>query len=547
MISSSLPILSSAPAPDGSAVLPKSRNFTLIRPGYLSGKTTYSVPIGLPMGPAYIAAVTREAGHQVTVVDALALAHGRSTELNDFICHGLTPEQVVALIPEETEVLGVSCMFTQDWILCREIIKGARARFPSILIVAGGEHITAEPEMSFDDCPGLDLCVLGEGEETIVEILSAAGHEDRLHAIAGIAYRRDGELVQTESRKRIRDIESIPRPAWDLFPVEFYLNNRWQFGVNRGRNIGVVATRGCPYKCTFCSNPSMYGKSYFTRDPDDVLDEIQDAIDKYQVENVEFYDLTMVIKRQWVLDFCRRIDERGMRFTWQLPTGTRSEMVDDEVAAAFYRTGCRNIGFSPESGSPETLKVIKKQIHLDRLFAAVVACVRQGLVVKSNFIVGFPHEHRRHVWETIFFSWKLAWAGMDSAIFHIFSPYPGTELFRELRQRGEFPKLDDGYLISLLNFKSFWIQNPTCKNISVTELMLLRLFASVSYFAVLFLRRPWKFVPLFKSIFFKRRPETELEDRLQAIYRGFRGSRGTMQHSEAEKTEQPSSREAATV
>ncbi len=102
----------------------------------------------------------------------------------------------------------------------------------------------------------------------------------------------------------------------------------------------LMATRGCPYRCTFCSNPVMYGTRWVARSPDHVLDEIQRYQDRYGATDFPFWDLTMVLKRDWVLDFCSKVEERGMEFTWQLPSGTRAEIVDHEVARALCRSGC---------------------------------------------------------------------------------------------------------------------------------------------------------------------------------------------------------------
>src|SRR5262249_6972104 len=158
------------------------------------------------------------------------------------------------------------------------------------------------------------------------------------------------------ARKRIRNVDDLPLPAWDGFPMEEYLSTRNGNGVYRGRAMGILATRGCPYKCTFCSNPSMYGNLWMPRSPAKVLDEIELYIKKYNAQNIDFYDLTFVLRKSWILEFCREIERRGLVFTWQLPTGTRSEVIDREVSEALYRTGCRNITYAPESGSPETLK-----------------------------------------------------------------------------------------------------------------------------------------------------------------------------------------------
>jgi radical SAM superfamily enzyme YgiQ (UPF0313 family) len=134
---------------------------------------------------------------------------------------------------------------------------------------------------------------------------------------------------------------------------------------------------------------------------------------------------------------------------WQLPSGTRSEIIDDGLAAALARSGCKNLVLAPESGSPRLLKIIKKKINLDHVTVAIAAATRHGLSVKTNHIVGFPDERRRDILQTVWFAWRQAVMGVDATAFTLFTPYPGTELFDEMRKNGTIPALDDSYFRSL--------------------------------------------------------------------------------------------------
>lgn len=505
------------PAVDGEAPTTLEK-ITLIRPAILSSSGAMSDPVATPVGLAYLAAAARDAGFPVQVIDA-TLGEGEQVLVHEgVVLHGLTLEETVDRVAPDTTIIGLSCMFSQDWPGVRVLAQALRERFPEALIVAGGEHVTAESEFCLRDCPPLDLCVRGEGEETLLDVLQHARHPERLRQVRGIAYLHEGRYVQTPGRQRIRAIDEIPPPAWDLFPMEAYLSTTNGFGVNRGRSIGIVATRGCPYQCTFCSNAAMYGTRWIARDPDDVLDEIEGYIEKYAITNVDFYDLTMVLKRKWILDFCRKIEERGLDFTWQLPSGTRSEVIDEEVAAALYRTGCRNICYAPESGSEDTLKRVKKRVQLDRLVRSIQGSLREGMVVRVNLIIGFPHETRRHVWETMKFTWKLALLGVHDAGVYQFSPYPGTELFHELREEGKIGALDDAYFRSLLNYKSFSVTADYCRHLGPRELAFWRSFGMASFFALSFAVRPWRFAQLVRNVA-RNKANTALETRLSALLR----------------------------
>ena len=129
---------------------------------------------------------------------------------------------------------------------------------------------------------------------------------------------------------RTRDVDSIPAPAWDLMPMENYLSRGLNYHIQRGRTIPMLATRGCPYRCTFCSNPAMWGNFWGPRDPAKVVDEIEDYINRYQASNFIFSDLTAVIKKSAIIGFCEEIKKRNLDITWQLPT-TRTESLDKDT------------------------------------------------------------------------------------------------------------------------------------------------------------------------------------------------------------------------
>jgi radical SAM superfamily enzyme YgiQ (UPF0313 family) len=501
----------SRPAP-----LRTSRHVTLIHPTLVSPVGNWTAAVTPPLGLAYLAAMLEETGVQVAVVDALAEGIDQHREEHGYRYHGLTISQTVDRIEPHTDLIGISCMFSQDWPWLRQLISAIRQRFPHTPIVAGGEHITAAPRFSLEDCPALDYCVLGEGEETLVELVQRLDDPRRMDEVAGLAYLRAGRYVRTAPRRRIRDVDAIPWPAWHLFPMEVYLDSRNSHGMHLGRTIGILATRGCPYKCTFCSNPVMYGNLWVPRDPAKVLDEIEYNIERYGVENIDFYDLTAIVRRSWILEFCRLIEARGLKFSWQLPSGTRSEVIDEEVAAALYRTGCRYLCYAPESGSTETLRIIKKQVDLQKLTRSLRSALSQRLSIKVNLIIGFPHETRKHICKTLWFCWKLALLGVQDASVYVFSPYPGSALFDELQAEGRIPRFDDNYFRSLAAFMNPFASNEYCRHVRGRELQLWRLFAMLTFYGLSYLTRPWRFFRLIRNLI-RNESQSMLETRLGAI------------------------------
>ena len=334
-----------------------------------------------PLGLAYVAAALREAGFDYQVIDATGSALDAVSpypDRSDFMMQGLTLDETVRRIPANAEVIGVSCMFSTLWPLTHRVADAIRARFPRALLVLGGEHGTAVPEHVLATSP-FDVVVLGEGEETFVELLRARARGVPLAEVKGIAYRDNGRAVTNGLSERRRDVDGIAPPDWKSFPIGEYIDRHQTNGMNLGRSMPILGTRGCPFQCTFCSNPAMWTQRWIARDPVRLADEMERYLREYGATNFDFQDLTAIVKRQWIVDFCRELIGRNLNVTWQMPSGTRAEVFDAEVADLLYRSGCRALAFAPESGSPEILTAVKKQVDLGHMLASMRAAVRRGL------------------------------------------------------------------------------------------------------------------------------------------------------------------------
>ena len=298
-----------------------------------------------------------------------------------------------------------------------------------------------------------------------------------------------GEVIQNDRRPRKRELDDIVWSAWDLMPIESYLERGYGFGVNRGRSMPMVASRGCPYQCTFRSNPAMWTTSWIPRDPDLLLDEMQYYQEKYGAENFGFYDLTAIVKKSWIVDFCHKIKERGMMFTWQLPSGTWTEAIDGEVASLLYRSGCRNMSYSPESGSPSVLTRIKKKIHTDAVINSIAEATGNGMKIKCNIIFGFPDETLKEVYESYRFIARMTMAGAYDISIWAFSPYPGSELFAEISSAKGL-KMDDDYYNSLRSYADTTPTISYSEHFSDQKLKRLRIIGVIIFYITSWLRRP---------------------------------------------------------
>lgn len=483
-----------------------------------------------PLGLAYVAASVRAAGHDLTVIDATGEALDarvrRPSAAGVLELQGLTVQQIVRRVPRDTEVVGVSHMFLHQWPLLRELADALREALPACRLVAGGENATAFWETILADCPAIDVCVMGEGERTFTALLAAMAGGEPLEGVPGLALRVGGRGVKTAAAARIELIDELPDPAWDLFPVAAYLDRGHSGGVSRGRSMPLLTSRGCPYRCSFCSSPEMWTTRYVRRDPERIADEIERYVARYGIDNVDLNDLTAMLTKEWIIAFAQTLVRRGVRVTIQLPSGTRSEAVDSEAAQWLVRAGVRNFCYAPESGAPSTLERIHKNVKLDRLRSSLRAAIDAGLTTHASIIIGFPHESLDELWSTYRFVLRLALDGLDTVAVMIFAPYPGSEEYRRLVAEGKL-RHDEAYFFSSL-LRSAGARAEVHPRLSGTQLSAMQLSFLLSFYALAYARRPWRLTGIAARLA-RGRQETVMDQFLRTKLRqlGFTRAPGT--------------------
>jgi len=476
-------------------------HITLIEPPrYYSPTSPISTVVIPPLGLAYIAGALEEAGHKVLVVDALALGMATYTPFRSIYLRGLPIDEVCGRVPKDTKMIGVSCMFSAQWLVVRELIRELKKRFPGVPVVLGGEHGTGMPDLTMEQSP-VDVIVTGEGEETAVELAARIQDGRPLEGMAGTVVRTKDKWTSNARRDRIRKIDDIAPPAWHYFDVDAYIAFNQPHGASRGRFMPMLATRGCPFSCTFCTSPQMWTTTWLPRDPELVVDEMQRYMERYKATDFHFEDLTAIVKKDWIVKFCAAIVRRGLRITFQLPSGTRSEAVDDEAAIAMKAAGCHEFSFAPESGDPRVLKSIKKMVNLDHLFVSARSAMKAGINVGGFFIVGFPEDTYGSVFNTFKTIARCAWTGFASVNVNPYSPQPNTASFNALRAKGVIGELDDDYFINLFQFQDLGRAKQTYNDrFSSRQITWFVLTGFGIFYAVYFLSRPWRILTLVRDV-----------------------------------------------
>ncbi len=427
----------------------------LIRPPAVESLRFSSTVVCMPLGLAYVAGSLLAAGRRFEVVDAVAEGPTVMTPHYKGYSLGLRLEQIVERIPVDATVVGLTVIFTHEWPQAVRLVDLIRAARPDVKIVLGGEHVTAMPEFSLATSKA-DVLVMGEGEETFIELLDAFDEDGPLDQVAGIGF-RDGDSIRINCRRERRtDVDDIPPPAWDRIDFATYSRYGYMGGIDVDAiSIPILATRGCPYQCTFCSAPNMWVPRWIPRDPVQVVDEIERYVNDYGARSFPFQDLTAIIRKDWIVTFCNEILDRKLDITWQFPSGTRSEAIDDEVALLLRRTGMVNLAYAPESWSERTRKLIKKRMATDELLSSIKSAVAADLYVTTFAILGFPHDKEEDFEASLPMIREVSQLGVTDIGVAFYMALPGTEIFRSLYETGKI-KVDRDYFAHILDAQALW-------------------------------------------------------------------------------------------
>jgi radical SAM superfamily enzyme YgiQ (UPF0313 family) len=309
--------------------------------------------------------------------------------------------------------------------------------------------------------------------------------------------------------------------------VKAYDENNFVTGIHYGSTVPILATRGCPYQCTYCSSPNMWTTKWFAREPSDVADEIEHYVKTFGASNFPFQDLTAILKRDWVVNFTKEILSRGLDITWQLPAGTRSEIIDDEVASLLVQSGCKSLNFAPESGSERTRKHMKKMLTDEKLFRAVRASVKNGLNVGCFLVLGYPTDEARDMRDTARMIRRLARAGVDDVSAGFFFPLPNTEIVGDLQAQGRITMNDDFLKLPIYVHNKYMTEDRKyCDALTARQMTRWKYWIVANFYFTAFLFHPTRVFRILFN-FLRGRETSKMESFLQETKRKFQLRRGS--------------------
>ncbi|MCX8177512.1 MAG: B12-binding domain-containing radical SAM protein [Candidatus Bathyarchaeota archaeon] len=370
----------------------------------------------MPIGLAYLAAVLEKAGHQVKVLDCAALSMSFQ-------------ELKTRIVQFKPDIVGVTAM-TPTVGSALKVASLVKEVSPSTLVVFGGVHPTFMDKEMLREVDHVDVIIRGEGEHTIIDLVSALEERRGLKGVLGITYREEGSIYRNPERPYIENLDDLPKPGFRHFPLEKYR-------VFGRKILPVVSSRGCPFQCSFCVTSRVFGRKVRMRSPINVVDEVEWLKKEHGADAVTFYDDTFTFSKERVERICEEIMDRGLNIPWDCQT--RADCLSPELLKKMRDAGCEAITLGVESASPNILRAVGKGTSPEQNEKAVRIIKEAGISVIVSVIIGYPGETMKDVNLTLEFIKKLK---PDDAYLCIATPYPGTELYRLVKEKG-WKMLDD--------------------------------------------------------------------------------------------------------
>lgn len=421
-----------------------------------------------PLNLALLGAIAERHGHDVTIID------GESEQVP-------LDEMVKRAVAHKPDVIGFTAT-SPFFHISKAVAEGIKRVAPYVPIVVGGPHITIMKEKAL--VPAFDYAFIGEAEESWPQFLNHLEQGRDISTVAGIIFRRNGELVSTGQPADITSLDALPAPARHLLDMP-----RYKLGTLRGRLpfTSIQTMRGCPWKCIFCASEALKTTEMRVRSPRSVVNEMKQVVETFGTRHFYIVDDVMTLWKEHILEIADLITQEGLSITFE--GSTRANLVEDEVIARLVKSGLIRLSFGLETVDPEIRKTMKKQVPLEHYVRANGICNKNGVEALNSVMIGLPGETRGTVRATLKFLRNAR--EVKQANFAIAVPYPGTE-FHELAVKG-----DKGVKLMTEDFSEYRRYGSavtTVGDLSPQDLIDLQNEGFVSIYSA-----PWRWVPMLQK------------------------------------------------
>jgi len=376
--------------------------------------------------------------------------HGHQAELHDCYAFPGQDEKICTYLKEaRPDFIGFSTT-TSSFLDGIRLAKKAKEVLPTLSVVFGGVHMSALREQLLRDFPIIDYGVVGEGEETLKELLESDGNG--LRNIEGLIFRENNAVVFNGYRKKLLDMDTLPFPAYEKlhgFPKSYLLPI---FSYPKAPNTTVITSRGCPYTCSYCDR-SVFRRTYRYNSPEYMVNYLRYLHTRFRIKHVNIYDDTFTLNRDRVMEFCERKIKAGLK-KMTFNCAARTEQLDAEMLAMMKKAGCWMISIGIETGDPELLKRHRSYLQgnamnnpLENIREMVHLIKKAGIRVKGLFMLGLPGETEESVEKSMEYVFSLP---LDDFNLSKLTPFPGAPMYCNIREHGTFE--EDWEQMNALNF-----------------------------------------------------------------------------------------------
>ncbi len=374
----------------------------LINPPYFAGyqKLTLDLP---PLGLAYIASLLRQSGHDVRIADMTLGLNELPSRFDDFDLVGISSDT-----PRHNQAIQLA----------------ERVKLYDRPVIMGGPHVSFLPEESLKT-GFVDYVVKGEGEYIIKELVDYLAEGADVKDVPGISYVIDGEIIHNTNQPGLIDVNHLPLPARDLLKMDSY---NALLGNTKGTSI--IGSRGCPFNCSFCASSQLFGLKWRPREPEDIVDEIEEVKKRYGINGFFFMDDNHTLQPDRTIRICELIMKKKLNISWWCFSRVNTIVEREDMMQAMADSGCMMVFIGVESPNQAVLDSYNKNITPDLSVQAIKMLHKYNIKAMASFIIGELNETEDMIYETINFSKKIH---PEVAQFSILTPYPGTRLFNKVK------------------------------------------------------------------------------------------------------------------
>lgn len=424
----------------------------LLNPKNIKGANYIIIP---NIGLGYLASALLEKNHSVSILDC-AKEDYDFNKLRRYLKN------------KDFDLIGIST-YSSLINSVKEYIKVIKNVNKNIIVVIGGSHPTVEPIETLQILEDADFAFCGEAEIAFPHLVAQLEdnnyivNKNTLGKIKNLIWRDNGRIICNE-REVIKDLSQIRFPAWHLIePHKYPLAPNGIFSKER-KIAPVIATRGCFYSCAFCASPKISMKQIRFRPIEDIIEEIKLLREIFGIKEIHFMDENLTQNRMFAMKLFNKLIESRININWACPSGLRLDTLDQEMLSLMRKSGCYSFAVGIESGSQAMLNRIKKKLTIEEIKERLNLIKKVTKIrVTGFFIIGYPGETIYDIEKTIRFAVDL---DIDRANFFNFTPFPGSEIYDELKEKGELRDIKyDNLYIHNINYSPDGISKSEMKKL----------------------------------------------------------------------------------